>query len=130
MEFQAYGPQSAEAVIISERAVVPALYGQKCPYGARQPGGRMREFGVPALTEIPASARLTDTVVRRAAAQPDVVVLRRQADEDGWQDVTAAEFGAEVTALASGLMAAGIGPGDRVALMSRTRYRYRVEQGG
>jgi long-chain acyl-CoA synthetase len=84
----------------------------------------MREFGVPALTEIPASARLTDTVVRRAAAEPDVVVLRRQADEDGWQDVTAAEFGAEVTALAGGLMAAGIGPGDRVALMSRTRYEW------
>jgi long-chain acyl-CoA synthetase len=38
--------------------------------------------------------------------------------------VTAAEFGAEVTALAGGLMAAGIGPGDRVALMSRTRYEW------
>jgi long-chain acyl-CoA synthetase len=84
----------------------------------------MREFGEPALTEIPASARLTDTVVRRAGAEPGVVVLRRRTGAGNWQDVTAAEFGAEVTALAGALMAAGIGPGDRVALMSRTRYEW------
>ena len=84
----------------------------------------MREFGVPALTEIPVSARLTDTVVRRAGAEPGVVVLRRRTGAGVWQDVTAAEFGAEVAALAGGLMAAGIGPGDRVALMSRTRYEW------
>jgi long-chain acyl-CoA synthetase len=84
----------------------------------------MREFGVPALTEIPASDRLTDTVVRRAGAEPGVVVLRRRTGAGLWQDVTAAEFGAEVAALAGGLMAAGIGPGDRVGLMSRTRYEW------
>ena len=84
----------------------------------------MREFGVPALTEIPASARLTDTVVRRAGTEPGAVVLRRRTGAGDWQDVTAAEFRAEVDALAGGLMAAGIGPGDRVALMSRTRYEW------
>ena len=84
----------------------------------------MREFGVPALTAIPASARLTDTVFRRAGAEPGVVVLRRRTGAGVWQDVTAAEFGAEVAALAGGLMAAGIGPGDRVVLMSRTRYEW------
>jgi long-chain acyl-CoA synthetase len=84
----------------------------------------MREFGVPALTKIPASARLTDTVVRRAGAEPGAVVLRRRTGAGDWQDVTAAEFRAEVDALAGGLMAAGIGPGDRVALMSRTRYEW------
>src|ERR1700730_8927990 len=84
----------------------------------------MRKFGVPALAEIPASVRLTDTVVRRAGAEPDVVVLRKRTGAGVWQDVTAAEFGAEVAALAGGLIAAGIGPGDRVALMSRTRYEW------
>ena len=84
----------------------------------------MREFGVPALTVTPASARLTDTVVRRAQAEPGAVVLRRRTGAGDWQDVTAAEFRAEVDALAGGLMAAGIGPGDRVALMSRTRYEW------
>ena len=84
----------------------------------------MREFGVPALTVIPVSDRLTDTVVRRAGAEPGAVVLRRRTGAGDWQDVTAAEFRAEVDALAGGLMAAGIGPGDRVALMSRTRYEW------
>jgi long-chain acyl-CoA synthetase len=84
----------------------------------------VHEFGVPALVEIPASANLTDVVFRRAETEPDVVVLRRRNGAGDWQDVTAAGFGAEVAALAKGLVAAGIGPGDRVALMSRTSYEW------
>jgi len=84
----------------------------------------VREYSIPALVEIPASASLADVVFRRAQAEPGVVMLRRRTGAGGWQDVTAAEFRAEVTALARGLMAAGIGPGDRVALMSRTRYEW------
>jgi len=41
-----------------------------------------------------------------------------------WVDVTNAEFAAEVSAMAKGLMAAGIGLGDRVAIMSKTRYEW------
>jgi long-chain acyl-CoA synthetase len=84
----------------------------------------VREYSIPALVEIPASASLADVVFRRAQAEPGVVMLRRRTGAGGWQDVTAAEFRAEVTALARGLMAAGIEPGDRVALMSRTRYEW------
>jgi long-chain acyl-CoA synthetase len=84
----------------------------------------MREFGLPALVEIPATASLTDTVVHRAQTQPDALALRRRTGPGDWQDVTAAQFAAEVAALAGGLMAAGIGPGDRVALMSRTHYEW------
>jgi long-chain acyl-CoA synthetase len=84
----------------------------------------VHEFGVPALVEIPPSANLTDVVFRRAKTEPDVVVLRRRSGAGDWQDVTAARFGAEVAALAGGLVAAGIGPGDRVALMSRTSYEW------
>jgi long-chain acyl-CoA synthetase len=84
----------------------------------------VREYSIPALVEIPASASLADVVFRRAQAEPGVVMLRRRTGAGGWQDVTAAEFRAEVTALARGLVAAGIEPGDRVALMSRTRYEW------
>ena len=38
--------------------------------------------------------------------------------------MTASQFRDEVTALAKGLVAAGIEPGDRVALMSHTRYEW------
>ena len=43
-----------------------------------------------------------------------------------WRDVTTAEFRTDVAALAKGLIAAGIGAGDRVALLSRTRYEWTV----
>ena len=84
----------------------------------------MREFSIPALAEIPATANLADAVFRRAAERPQVVVIRRPDPEGGWQDVTAAQFSGEVTAVAKGLVAAGIEAGDRVALMSRTRYEW------
>ncbi len=45
-------------------------------------------------------------------------------DGGGWQDITAEQFRSQVAGLAKGLIAAGIQPGDRVALMSRTRYEW------
>src|ERR1035438_258604 len=87
----------------------------------------MPEHSTPALVEIPASANLTDVIFERAESEPHTVVLRRKAASGtAWRDVTAAEFGDEVAALAKGLIAAGIGAGDRVGLMSRTRYEWTV----
>ena len=84
----------------------------------------MRQHSIPALVQIPDSANLADVVFRRAAAEPQQVALRRDAGGGTWQDVTAAGFRDEVTALAKGLIAAGIAAGDRVGLMSRTRYEW------
>ncbi|MFB6607470.1 AMP-dependent synthetase/ligase [Streptomyces noursei] len=83
----------------------------------------MREFSLPALYEVPADGNLTDLIRRNAAQYPDVAVLGRKVNGT-WQDVTAATFLAEVRAAAKGLMAAGIQPGDRVGLVSRTRYEW------
>jgi len=82
------------------------------------------EFGIPALIEVPDDAGLADVVYSRAAADPDEVMLRRRRDGGGWQDITAEQFRTQVAGLAKGLIAAGIQPGDRVALMSRTRYEW------
>jgi long-chain acyl-CoA synthetase len=82
------------------------------------------EFGIPALIEIPEDAGLADAVFSRAAASPGDVMLRRRSADGQWQDVTAGQFGSQVSALAKGLIAAGIEPGDRVALMSATRYEW------
>jgi long-chain acyl-CoA synthetase len=43
-------------------------------------------------------------------------------DGDGWRDITATEFHAQVIALAKGLVAAGIEPGDKVGFIARTTY--------
>jgi long-chain acyl-CoA synthetase len=93
----------------------------------------MREYTTPAVVEVPASARLTDIVFERAERQPGAVILRRRPAASpaapggpgaAWQDVTAREFRDEVAALAKGFIAAGIGEGDRVGLMSRVRYEW------
>jgi long-chain acyl-CoA synthetase len=81
------------------------------------------EFGIPALIEVPDSASLPGVVFSRAEASPEEVMLRRQVD-GSWQDVTSGQFRDEVAALAKALIAAGIEPGERVALMSRTRYEW------
>ncbi|MFI6283580.1 AMP-dependent synthetase/ligase [Streptomyces sp. NPDC051018] len=83
----------------------------------------MREFSLPALYEVPADGNLTDLIRRNAAQHPEVAVMSRKV-AGAWTDVTAKEFLAEVRSAAKGLIAAGIAPGDRVALMSRTRYEW------
>jgi long-chain acyl-CoA synthetase len=87
----------------------------------------VREFSIPALAVIPATANLAQAVFRRAAEQPQAVIMRRSGPSGtsgSWQDVTASQFAGEVVAVAKGLVAAGIRPGDRVALMSHTRYEW------
>jgi long-chain acyl-CoA synthetase len=79
------------------------------------------------MVEIPEAANLTDAIFAHAAEQPQQIALRRKhgdATSPTWQDITASEFRDEVTALAKGLIAAGIEAGDRVALLSRTRYEW------
>jgi len=83
----------------------------------------VREYSIPTLVDIPAAASLADVVFTRASQDPHAVIMRKLSD-GRWEDVTAEEFRDEVTRLAKGLMAAGIEPGDRVALMSRTRYEW------
>ncbi|MFC4866160.1 MULTISPECIES: long-chain fatty acid--CoA ligase [Streptomonospora] len=85
----------------------------------------MREFSSPVKVEVAAESRLPDTLFARAREEPDAVAFRRQ--EDGqWRDVTCAQFRDDVSAVAKALIAAGIEHGDRVGLMSRTRYEWTV----
>ncbi|MEC4018963.1 AMP-dependent synthetase/ligase [Streptomyces sp. H27-D2] len=83
----------------------------------------MREFSLPAMYEVPADGNLTDLIRRNAVQHPDVPVISRKLN-GAWQDVSATAFLAEVRAAAKGLIASGIQPGDRIALMSRTRYEW------
>ncbi len=85
----------------------------------------LSEKSVPALVDVPETANLTDLVVDSAATEPHRVQLRRHVD-GAWTDVTTSQFLAEVDALAKGLIAAGVGVGDRVGLLSRTRYEWTV----
>ncbi|MGY1832174.1 AMP-dependent synthetase/ligase [Geodermatophilus sp. SYSU D01180] len=85
----------------------------------------MREYSVPATTEVGASEALTDMLAENVAEHGDEVGLRRQRD-GRWVDVTWREFGEQVAGVAKGLVAAGVQPGDRVALQAKTRYEWTV----
>ncbi|WP_207309532.1 AMP-dependent synthetase/ligase [Streptomyces kasugaensis] len=84
----------------------------------------MREFTVPPLTTAPPVGGLADVVFEHAATDPDRIALARKDADGHWQDISAAQFRDEVIGLAKGLLAQGIRFGDRVGIMSRTRYEW------
>jgi long-chain acyl-CoA synthetase len=81
------------------------------------------EFSVPADFRIPDDANLTDAIVGNAAEHPERVMFSRKVDGE-WQPVTARAFNEQVSALAAGFIAAGVQPGERVCIMSSTRYEW------
>lgn len=87
--------------------------------------GTVREVRTASLAADPGGSTPADIPFTNAAEAPDAVILRRKEGEY-WRPVTAAAFAREVTAAAKGLIAGGLEPGGRVALMSRTRYEWTV----
>ncbi|MCQ4082363.1 AMP-dependent synthetase/ligase [Streptomyces sp. RB6PN25] len=83
----------------------------------------MREITEPVLVTTPQVGGLADTLFENAVKRPDTVQFGRKLD-GRWADVTTAEFRDQVMALARGLLAQGVRFGDRVAIMSRTRYEW------
>ncbi len=83
----------------------------------------MKEYSTPKVVDVAEDASLVDAVLAHAAERPQQVLFTRKR-EGGWVDVTAAEFAAQVQGLARGLIASGVQPGDRVGLMSKTRYEW------
>ncbi|QCQ90365.1 AMP-dependent synthetase/ligase [Rhodococcus sp. SGAir0479] len=85
----------------------------------------MREYSVPQSFTIPEDASMADTVFRYETECPKLIPFKKSVGGN-WVDVTAAQFAQEVKAVAKGLMASGIELGDRVAILSATRYEWVV----
>nr|MBA3279654.1 AMP-binding protein [Geodermatophilaceae bacterium] len=83
----------------------------------------MRELAIPTLVSVRQSDTLTDSIFAHAQQAPRKVLfgVRRGL---AWEDVTAAQFARDVEAVAKGLLASGVNHGDRIALMSKTRYEW------
>lgn len=86
----------------------------------------MKVFSSPAEVIVDPSLNLTSLVERHRANSADPVLYRRQMSPGNWQPVRASEFYRMVANLAKGMIAAGIRPGDRVGIMSRTRFEWTV----
>jgi long-chain acyl-CoA synthetase len=76
------------------------------------------------MATAPLVGGLADAVFDHARDDPDRVALGRKGADGQWHDVTSAQFRDEVLALAKGLLSQGVRFGDRVAIMSRTRYEW------
>src|ERR671927_898269 len=83
----------------------------------------VREFSVPATTEVGPDEAIPDLLAANVTQHGGEVGYRVHRDGQ-WRDVTWREFGDQVAGVAKGLIASGVGPGDRVALQARTRYEW------
>lgn len=88
----------------------------------------MRDLGLAPPTVTTLTGGLADSVFETAALNPMLPLLARRPDpsSSAWEEVTAVEMRDEVADLAKGLIASGISPGRRVAIMARTRYEWTV----
>ena len=84
----------------------------------------MTFYDVPPLVVSDQYENATDLLLHRLRKSPDHAIFSRVRPDGSWYDVTTREFHDEVVALAKGLVAAGIKPGQAVAIMSRTRYEW------
>jgi long-chain acyl-CoA synthetase len=81
------------------------------------------EFAVPPVVPSPSSGSLVDHIVENAEKTPDHVALSVPRG-DAWVGVTAKEFLAEVKEVAKGIIANAVEPGERIGVMSRTKYEW------
>jgi long-chain acyl-CoA synthetase len=85
----------------------------------------VREFSVPASFEVGERDNIASAVYSHERDDPDHVIFQRLVDGQ-WRDVTAAEAASQIRSAALGLIAEGVKPGDRVALLSATRYEWPI----
>ena len=83
----------------------------------------MQEVTEPLLAPKRTSGNLTDALVHHAKATPGRVLMVRR-EGSAWIDTSASELHTLVRDIAKGFHASGIRPGDRIALMSRTRHEF------
>lgn len=84
----------------------------------------MPEISQPLLLHTEPTTNITDLMVRNAQKASDPVLFSRKVGEGQWEPILASQAMTEVVALAKGLVAAGVRPGDRVALMSANRLEW------
>jgi len=81
------------------------------------------QFELPPLVVSDPNSNITDLLVDRVSATPKLPLFALTR-EKGFENVTAEQFLAEVTAIAKGLIASGIQPSQAVAILSHTRYEW------
>ncbi len=85
----------------------------------------VREFSVPASFTVGEHDTVVSSVFSHERDDPDHVIFQRLID-GAWTDVTCKQAAEQIRSAALGLIAEGVNPGDRVALLSATRYEWPI----
>lgn len=83
----------------------------------------VREYSVPSLVKLADDDSLANVVYQKAESRPSDVVFCRKTS-GGWREVSYRQFAELVRGLAKGLLASGIGAGERVLIFGRTSYEW------
>lgn len=84
----------------------------------------MKQYDSPIMVQPDPDANATDLLIGRVAKTPTRALFSLPTEDGGWTDISSAEFLRQVVALAKGLIASGIEPGDKIGLMCKTRYEW------
>jgi long-chain acyl-CoA synthetase len=84
----------------------------------------MKSYDIEPLVVSAETENITDLLEFRTTKSPNLPLFSVEEADGRWVDITASAFRAKVVSLAKGLVAAGIQPGQAVAIMSRTRYEW------
>lgn len=85
----------------------------------------MRELSVTPNIPLISHGNITNQIEELFARNPEFPSVAIQTDHE-WSTITAAQFRTQVRSVAKGLIAEGLQPGDRIAILSRTRFEWTV----
>ena len=84
----------------------------------------MQSYDVPPIVVSDPTENITDLLANRVKLTPNLNLFAIETKPGVWLDLTAKQFEDKVIAVAKGLVASGIQPGQSVAIMSRTRFEW------
>jgi long-chain acyl-CoA synthetase len=84
----------------------------------------MAEHVTPSIVPTRPDENLSTLLAERVARSGDLPMVEVKRDDGSWLVLSAREVSDRVTAVAKGLVAHGVQPGDRVGIMSRTRWEW------